>query len=187
MSNTTNLRSQLAYQVIQEVQKAVIGKEDRVRKVMMAILSGGHVLLEDIPGVGKTTMALAFSKALSLKEKRLTFTPDVLPADLTGFTMYRKETGEFYFHPGARCAISFWAMKSTAPRPKPSLPSWKSWRKGRSAWTAVPIPCQSLLSSLLPRIPPALLAPSFCRSPSWIVSVSVLGLDIPTWKKKLPF
>ena len=95
MSNTTNLRSQLAYQVIQEVQKAVIGKEDRVRKVMMAILSGGHVLLEDIPGVGKTTMALAFSKALSLKEKRLTFTPDVLPADLTGLPCIGKKPGNF--------------------------------------------------------------------------------------------
>ena len=123
MSNTTNLRSQLAYQVIQEVQKAVIGKEDRVRKVMMAILSGGHVLLEDIPGVGKTTMALAFSKALSLKEKRLTFTPDVLPADLTGFTMYRKETGEFYFHPGALMCNLFLGdeINRTSPKTQSAL------------------------------------------------------------------
>ena len=96
-----NHHSQLAHQVIEEVQKAVIGKQDCIEKVMMAILSSGHILLEDIPGVGKTTMALAFSRVLNLKEKRLTFTPDVLPADLTGFTMYRKETNKFYYQPGA--------------------------------------------------------------------------------------
>lgn len=70
-----NHHSQLAHQVIEEVQKAVIGKQDCIEKVMMAILSSGHILLEDIPGVGKTTMALAFSRVLNLKEKRLTFIP----------------------------------------------------------------------------------------------------------------
>ena len=94
--NSQETHSRQTYQVIRQVRKAVIGKDDCIRKVMMAILSSGHILLEDIPGVGKTTMALAFSRALNLKEKRLTFTPDVLPADLTGFTMYRKETGQFY-------------------------------------------------------------------------------------------
>ena len=102
MNSQENLSLQ-AHQVIREVQKAVIGKEECIRKVMMAILSSGHILLEDIPGVGKTTMALAFSKALNLKENRLTFTPDVLPADLTGFTMYRKETGKFYYQPCFGC------------------------------------------------------------------------------------
>ena len=68
-----NHHSQLAHQVIEEVQKAVIGKQDCIEKVMMAILSSGHILLEDIPGVGKTTLALAFSRVLNLKEKRLTF------------------------------------------------------------------------------------------------------------------
>lgn len=87
--------------VTNEVEKAIIGKRDCIHKVMTAILAKGHVLIEDIPGVGKTTMALAFAKAMDLEQNRIQFTPDVLPSDITGFTMYRKETGEFVFHPGA--------------------------------------------------------------------------------------
>lgn len=87
--------------VIREVSKAVVGKTDVINKVMMAILAKGHVLIEDIPGTGKTTMALAFSKAMGLEEKRVQFTPDVLPADLTGFTVYQKATEEFVYQPGA--------------------------------------------------------------------------------------
>lgn len=90
-----------AQSVIREVEKAIIGKGDCVRKVMMAVLAKGHVLIEDIPGVGKTTMALAFAKAMDLEQNRIQFTPDVLPSDITGFTMYRKETGTFQFQPGA--------------------------------------------------------------------------------------
>lgn len=117
-TNTT-----LAYKVIQEVQKAVIGKDKCIEKIMMAILSNGHILLEDVPGVGKTTMALAFAKALNLKENRLTFTPDVLPADLTGFTMYRKETNEFYYQPGAVMCNLFLGdeINRTSPKTQSAL------------------------------------------------------------------
>lgn len=86
---------------VQEVEKAVVGKSEIIRQIMMAIMAGGHVLVEDIPGVGKTTMALAFSRVLGLSEKRVQFTPDVLPADLTGFNVYRKETDSFAYQPGA--------------------------------------------------------------------------------------
>ena len=67
--------------IMAEITKAVIGKNDIVEKILMAVLAGGHVLMEDIPGVGKTTMALAFSRVLSLKENRMQFTPDVMPSD----------------------------------------------------------------------------------------------------------
>lgn len=87
--------------VIREVRKAVVGKNDVINKIMMAILAKGHILVEDIPGTGKTTMALAFSKAMGLEEKRVQFTPDVLPADLTGFTVYQKDTEQFVYQPGA--------------------------------------------------------------------------------------
>ncbi|MGM9549928.1 MAG: AAA family ATPase [Faecousia sp.] len=93
--------SELARRVPAEVGKAIIGKQDCIRKVMIAIIARGHVLIEDIPGVGKTTMALAFAKAMDLQQGRIQFTPDVLPSDITGFTMYRKETGKFVYHPGA--------------------------------------------------------------------------------------
>ena len=87
--------------VINQVKEAVVGKADVIEQIMMAILAKGHVLIEDIPGLGKTTMALAFSKAMGLKVNRVQFTPDVLPSDLTGFTVYQKETGKFIYQPGA--------------------------------------------------------------------------------------
>lgn len=84
-----------------EMKKVMIGKDEVVEKVFLAMLSGGHVLLEDIPGVGKTTLALAFSKVLGLDFNRIQFTPDVIASDVVGFTMYDKNTGEFVFREGA--------------------------------------------------------------------------------------
>ena len=84
-----------------EIKKTVIGKDDIIIKILMTACAGGHILLEDIPGVGKTTMAVAFSKALSLKYNRMQFTSDVMPADVTGFYMPNRATGEFDFKPGA--------------------------------------------------------------------------------------
>ena len=92
---------QLAAQVAGEVKKAVVGKDETVVKTLLAILARGHVLLEDIPGVGKTTMAIAFSKALGLNYSRVQFTPDVMPSDLTGFSLYNKDTGRMEYQPGA--------------------------------------------------------------------------------------
>lgn len=86
--------------VISEVKKAVIGKDAVVIKVMLAMLCKGHILIEDIPGVGKTTLALAFSKALSLEHNRMQFTPDVLPSDITGFSIFNKLKNTFEFRPG---------------------------------------------------------------------------------------
>lgn len=94
-------RTVAADAVIRQVEEAVVGKTDIIRLVMMAILAGGHILIEDIPGTGKTTMALAFSRAMGLKANRVQFTPDVLPADLTGFTVYQKNTEQFVYQPGA--------------------------------------------------------------------------------------
>lgn len=84
-----------------ETCKAILGKEDIVKKVLAVIIAGGHILLEDIPGVGKTTLALAFSKSMNLKFNRVQFTPDVVPSDIIGFTVYNKETGAFDYKPGA--------------------------------------------------------------------------------------
>lgn len=91
----------MANGIIKEVSKAVIGKNDIIIKCLLAIISKGHILLDDIPGVGKTTLAVAFSKAMSLDYKRMQFTPDVLPADVTGFTVYNKQTGKFEYREGA--------------------------------------------------------------------------------------
>ena len=93
--------TQQAAAVTAEVNKAVQGKQQTVNTIWMAMLAGGHVLIEDIPRVGKTTLALAFARALDLKESRVQFTPDVLPSDLVGFSVYQKETGKFVYHAGA--------------------------------------------------------------------------------------
>ncbi len=87
--------------VLAEVKKSIVGKESVLAKVMVAILARGHILLEDIPGVGKTTMALAFAKAMDLRFSRMQFTPDVLPSDVTGFSIYNKATGKLEYQPGA--------------------------------------------------------------------------------------
>ncbi|HLR71065.1 MAG TPA: MoxR family ATPase [Pseudogracilibacillus sp.] len=88
-------------QVINEIKKVIIGKDDIAKKVFTAVLAEGHVLLEDIPGVGKTTLALAFSKVMGLDFNRIQFTPDVVASDIVGFTMFNKHEGEFVFEEGA--------------------------------------------------------------------------------------
>ena len=90
-----------ARSILNEVGKAIVGKDEVLIKALLAILAGGHILMEDIPGVGKTTMALAFSRALGLEYKRVQFTPDVLPSDVTGYSIYDKESGELRYQPGA--------------------------------------------------------------------------------------
>ena len=90
-----------ALAVTAEVGKAVLGKPEAILKIMMAMLARGHVLVEDIPGVGKTTLAQAFARAMQLTQNRVQFTPDVLPSDIVGFSLYQKETGKFVYHPGA--------------------------------------------------------------------------------------
>ena len=91
----------LATAVVMEVKKAIVGKDPIIVKALAAILARGHILLEDIPGVGKTTMALAFAKALNLEFSRVQFTPDVMPSDVTGFSIYNKATGKMEYQPGA--------------------------------------------------------------------------------------
>lgn len=88
-------------QIIREIRKVLVGKDTVIEKVLMAMYAGGHILLEDMPGVGKTTLALGFSRALGLDYKRVQFTPDTLPSDITGFSIYNKKTEELEFKPGA--------------------------------------------------------------------------------------
>lgn len=109
--------------VTNEVKKVIIGKDDIIELVMMAILAEGHVLIEDIPGVGKTTLALAFSKAMSLEGKRMQFTPDVMPADVIGFSMYDKASGKFEYRPGVVMCNVFLAdeINRTSPKTQSAL------------------------------------------------------------------
>ena len=87
--------------IVYEVSKVIVGKDETLVKVLLAIIAGGHILMEDIPGVGKTTMAVSLSKALGLQYNRVQFTPDVLPSDVTGFSIYDKNTGKMNYQKGA--------------------------------------------------------------------------------------
>jgi len=110
-------------QILSEVTKMVSGKDDCIKKAFAAILAGGHILIEDVPGVGKTTLALAFSAAMSLNNHRMQFTPDVLPADILGFTMYDKETDSFCYREGAVMCNLFLAdeINRTSPKTQSAL------------------------------------------------------------------
>ena len=101
MQKTENEVTVYVQQVLGQVRRAVVGKDAVLLWVLAAILARGHILLEDIPGVGKTTMALAFSRVLDLQYSRVQFTPDVLPSDVTGYSVPDPRTGEMQYRPGA--------------------------------------------------------------------------------------
>lgn len=119
----TNGLYEKAMRVQTEVKKALTGKDDCIQKAFAAILSRGHILIEDVPGVGKTTLAVAFSRAMDLKNNRVQFTPDVMPSDILGFHMYQKDTGTFVYHEGTVMCNLFLAdeINRTSPKTQSAL------------------------------------------------------------------
>lgn len=87
--------------IIANIEKVILGKHSMVELTVLALICGGHVLIEDVPGVGKTSLVSALAKTVSCDFKRIQFTPDVMPSDITGFSVYNQKTGEFEFRPGA--------------------------------------------------------------------------------------
>ena len=107
--NTFNAYHKRALDIQNEIKKVVLGKDEIIEKILATTLAGGHVLLDDIPGVGKTTLALAFSYATSMDYRRMQFTPDVLPTDVTGFSIYDKKTDSFQYNQGVAICNLFLA------------------------------------------------------------------------------
>lgn len=109
--------------VKQEIQKVLRGKDDCIDMILCSMLARGHILLEDIPGVGKTTLAVALSRAMSLDYKRMQFTPDVLPSDILGFSLLDQKTGDFVYRPGAIFTNLFLAdeINRTSPKTQSAL------------------------------------------------------------------
>ena len=97
------------------IRQVIVGKDRVIDHLLISLLCSGHVLIEDMPGLGKTTLVSALAASLGCSFRRIQFTPDVLPSDITGFTMF----------PAASCTRSCWPTRSTAPVPKHSRPCWK--------------------------------------------------------------
>lgn len=102
MENLQNMemKKRLCGKILDEMKKVIIGKDDQLRLLLIALLSKGHILVEDVPGVGKTTAAVAMARATGLEAKRVQFTPDVMATDISGFTAPDGKTGEFVYRPG---------------------------------------------------------------------------------------
>lgn len=111
------------YSIQKEVCEVIKGKEDIIEKVLAVIFAGGHILLDDIPGVGKTTLALSIARSMALDYKRVQFTPDVLPSDIVGFSMYNNTTKEFEYREGAVFCNLFLAdeINRTSPKTQSAL------------------------------------------------------------------
>lgn len=114
----------------QEIGKGIIGQRDIIRQVMLAMLSGGNVLLEGMPGLGKTMLVRTIGQVFKLSFKRVQFTPDLMPSDVTGTNIMVKEEGRssFRFERGPVLPIWCWRTRSTGPHPRPSPPCWRPCR-----------------------------------------------------------
>ena len=150
--------------VLAEVKRAIAGKDACITKAFATILAGGHILIEDVPGVGKTTLAIAFSRVMGLLDHRVQFTPDVLPADIVGFNMYQKETGQFVYHPGTIMCNLFLADEINRTSPKTQSALLEVMEEGKVTVDGV---SRSRLLSLQRRIPKAVRERSFFRNHSW--------------------
>ncbi|HPY93964.1 MAG TPA: AAA family ATPase, partial [Clostridia bacterium] len=113
----------LVYALKENVRKVIVGKDEAIELTLIALLCKGHVLIEDVPGVGKTTLAAALSRSLDCDFNRIQFTPDVTPSDVTGFTMYNAKTGEMEYRPGVVMTQILLAdeINRTSPKTQSSL------------------------------------------------------------------
>jgi len=109
--------------IVDNMSRVIVGKEGSARLMVIALAASGHVLIEDVPGIGKTTMANAMAKTVGLSFNRIQFTPDILPSDITGFTVFNQKTGEFEYRSGSIMSHIILAdeINRTSPKTQASM------------------------------------------------------------------
>ena len=117
------LNFSLCKRIVENISRVIVGKQQSIELLLVALLSDGHVLIEDIPGLGKTLLAKSLAKSIGGSFSRVQFTPDLLPADITGFNVYNQQTGQFTFQPGPVITNILLAdeINRTIPRTQSSL------------------------------------------------------------------
>ncbi|HOP99452.1 MAG TPA: MoxR family ATPase [Acetivibrio clariflavus] len=113
----------LLKRIVANVENVIIGKKNVIELILISLICDGHVLIEDVPGVGKTTLVSSLSKSIDASFKRIQFTPDILPSDITGFSMFNQKEGTFEFHPGSIMSNIILAdeINRTSPKTQSSL------------------------------------------------------------------
>lgn len=124
--------------IVDNIESVIRGKHDVVQLAVLTMIAEGHLLLEDSPGLGKTTLAKAISTTVGGTNGRIQFTPDLLPADVVGMSIWNRGSGEFEFRPGAVFATSCWPTRSTAPHQRLSHRCSRQWQSVRSLSIAQP-------------------------------------------------
>lgn len=130
---------------LRAVNEVLLGSEAQVRLAMACLLARGHLLVEDMPGMGKTTLSHALAKVLGLDFQRIQFTSDLLPGDILGTSVFDKDSGQFVFHPGRSSPSWCSPTRSTAPRRKARARCSKPWRRGRSPSKGRHAPARAVL------------------------------------------
>ena len=174
--------------ILTEIESVIVGKNENVEKILMAILAQGHVLMEDVPGVGKTTTALTFAKVLGLDTRRVQFTSDTVPSDVIGYSVYDKSVG-FLRLQARRDHDQSPAGRRDQPYLEQDavLPFWKRWKSTASPSTVKPTTYRRPSSSSPRRTPPAPPAQRCSPVPSSTVSSSASAWAIPTTAARSTF
>lgn len=132
--------------LLDQLNTVIVGKSVQVQDCVACLLAGGHLLIEDVPGVGKTTLAHALARTFGLQFSRVQFTADLMPSDLTGVSVYERGKESFVFHPGPVFAQVLLADEINRASPKRRAHCLRPWKKSRCRWRARHGPCPTRFS-----------------------------------------